>query len=74
MSDWVTGIKVLGIRRYVWSRFFYRGFSRLIHKFDLHYAPEIGPFEDGATQLWCMWCGFRMTNPPSAVPEQEVAK
>lgn len=40
--------------------FFYRSLMKLAHRFNWHYAPEIGPLEDGRTQLWCKWCGFRM--------------
>jgi hypothetical protein len=40
--------------------FVYRTIMRLAHRFNWHYAPEIGPLEDGRTQLWCKWCGFRM--------------
>jgi hypothetical protein len=39
--------------------FGYRWFMRLAHKFDWHYAPVIGPFDDGRYQRWCKWCGFR---------------
>ena len=44
--------------------FFYRLLMRLAHRFDWHYAPEFGPFEDGSTQKWCQWCGFRQSYPP----------
>ena len=50
---------------------------RLAHKYDWHYAPRIGPFEDGRTQLWCTWCGFRETQGVargvSPFGEQQVA-
>lgn len=32
---------------------------KVAHHFNWHYAPMIGPFEDGTTQRWCKWCGFR---------------
>lgn len=38
---------------------FYRPIMKLAHKFNWHYAPIIGPLEDGAYQRWCKWCGFR---------------
>lgn len=48
-------------------RFLYRPLMRLAHRYNWHYAPVIGPFEDGATQRWCQWCGFRQTIPKSNV-------
>jgi hypothetical protein len=44
--------------------YLYRLVMRLAHRYDWHYAPRIGPFEDGATQRWCKWCGFRETYYP----------
>jgi len=41
--------------------FFYRTLMRIAHRFDWHYAPFIGPFEDGRVQRWCKWCGFRQS-------------
>lgn len=35
----------------------YRVVMKLLHKFNLHYAPPIYP--NGDTMLWCEWCGFR---------------
>lgn len=44
--------------------FFYRSLMKLAHRYNWHYAPETGPLQpDGSTQLWCQWCGFRMTKP-----------
>lgn len=37
----------------------YRMVMRLAHRFDWHYAPVHGPFEDGRYQRWCQWCGMR---------------
>lgn len=37
--------------------FFYRNAMKLLHRFNLHYAPPIYP--DGEMLLWCKWCGFR---------------
>jgi len=44
---------------YIWCRYFYRHVMRLAHRYNWHYAPPIYP--EGDTQLWCQWCGFRMT-------------
>ena len=41
--------------------FFYRLVMRVAHRFNWHYAPPIYPEND--VQLWCKWCGFRMTLP-----------
>ena len=41
----------------------YRALMRLAHRFDWHYAPKIGPLQDGSTQRWCQWCGFRQSYP-----------
>lgn len=41
--------------------FFYRLVMRVSHRFNWHYAPPIYPEND--VQLWCKWCGFRMTLP-----------
>ena len=59
MSTWRSDIRCLGLRRYIWARFFYRHVMRFAHRFDWHYAPEHGPFEDGRYQRWCQWCGMR---------------
>jgi len=37
----------------------HRLIMRIAHYYDWHYAPIIGPFENGDTQRWCQWCGFR---------------
>lgn len=39
--------------------FFYRNLMRIAHRFNWHYAPPV--FPEGDKQLWCKWCGFRMT-------------
>lgn len=47
----------------VWCRHFYRHVMRLLHKFNLHYAPPIfmEKFEPNKPyrQHWCQWCGLR---------------
>lgn len=52
---------------WLWWRFFYRPTMKLLHRFHLHYAPPIGPIDEGdgtfRMQLWCKWCGFRMNLP-----------
>ena len=63
MKEVLESIRVLGLGRFLWLRFCYRHVMKLAHKFHWHYAPRIGPFEDGSTQLWCHWCGFRMHEP-----------
>ena len=65
MKDLFESIEVLGFWRTVWGRLFYRRVMKLAHKLDWHHAPMHGPFEDGATQRWCQWCGFRETYQPS---------
>jgi len=45
------------ILRRIFYNVLYRPLMRLIHKYNLHYAPPIYP--DGDTLLWCKWCGFR---------------
>lgn len=44
----------------------YRLVMRVAHRFHWHYAPPIYP--EGDTQLWCKWCGFRMTLPRASHP------
>lgn len=42
----------------------YRVVMRIAHRFNWHYARKHGPlYPDGDYQLWCHWCGFRMTLP-----------
>lgn len=44
----------------------YRPLMKLLHRFDLHYAPPCYP--DGDTHLWCQWCGFRQTIKRAELP------
>jgi hypothetical protein len=48
---------------YIWCRYCYRHVMRLLHKFNLHYAPPIfmEKFEPNKQyrQHWCQWCGLR---------------
>jgi hypothetical protein len=61
-------VRSLGLRRYIWARFFYRHVMKFAHRFDWHHAPRLGPFEDGSTQQWCQWCGLRMTTQKRSAP------
>lgn len=61
IGEAIRDIRVLGLRRYLFLRYAYRHVMRLSHRFNWHYAPPIYPEQD--TQLWCKWCGFRMTLP-----------
>jgi hypothetical protein len=36
----------------------YRPLMRLLHRFDLHYAPK-KLMADGSVMRWCEWCGMR---------------
>ena len=36
----------------------YRPLMRLLHRFDLHYAPK-KLMADGSIVRWCEWCGMR---------------
>ena len=42
---------------YIYYFILYRLLMRLMHRYNLHYAPPIYP--DGDTMLWCQWCGFK---------------
>jgi hypothetical protein len=46
----------------IWCRRFYRPTMRLLHKFNLHYAPP-SPMSPryGKQEHWCQWCGLRGT-------------
>lgn len=46
---------------WLFYKFIYQRLMRLAHRFDWHHAPMHGPLQDGATQRWCQWCGFRET-------------
>lgn len=42
----------------------YRFSNKLIHRFNLHYAPPCGPSKTDSSFMesnhhWCMWCGLR---------------
>ena len=54
--------------KYLWYRFLYRRVMRLAHQFNWHYAPIIGPFEDGTRMRWCHWCGMRDKVVDTSVP------
>lgn len=48
----------------------YRAVMKIAHRYHWHYAPPICP--EGDTQLWCKWCGFRMTLPKETTPLNKV--
>jgi hypothetical protein len=61
----------------------YRSLMRVAHRFDWHYAPEIGPLDAGPNdprtgmyQRWCKWCGFRESfiKPGSRLWNDSLAK
>jgi hypothetical protein len=63
MKQLTEAVRTLGFWRVLYYRVLYRPMMRLAHRYDWHYAPVIGPFEDGSTQRWCKWCGFRQSIP-----------
>lgn len=46
----------------IWCRHLYRPVTRLMHRFNLHYAPR-SPMDAqyGEQHHWCQWCGLRGT-------------
>jgi hypothetical protein len=46
----------------VWCRHLYRPTMRVMHRFNLHYAPP-SPMNPrfGEQHHWCQWCGLRGT-------------
>jgi hypothetical protein len=44
----------------IWCRHCYRPVMRLMHRFNLHYAPPspMSP-QFGRRDHWCQWCGLR---------------
>lgn len=55
----------LWVYLYIWCRYCYRHVMKLLHKFNLHYAPPtpITMDEEGKelkySHHWCQWCGLR---------------
>lgn len=45
----------------LYYRFLYRPIMRLLHRFDLHYAPPHNV--EGDIVLRCAWCGLTYTKP-----------
>ncbi len=44
----------------VWCRYLYRPAMRILHRFNLHYAPPtIMSAKYGHRNHWCEWCGLR---------------
>jgi len=59
---------LLWVYVYIWCRYCYGHVMRLLHKFNLHYAPPVymDPFfmkkseqNNPYRQHWCQWCGLR---------------
>jgi len=62
MRETIEAIRVLGFWRVVYYRTAYRPLMRLMHRYNLHYAPPSYPQgADGYIDkvLWCQWCGMR---------------
>lgn len=60
-------IRVMGFWSWLWARTFYQMFARIAHRFNWHHTVTLGPFDDGATQVWCQWCGLRQSTTKRAV-------
>ena len=66
---------------YVWCRHLYRPTMRLLHRYNLHYAPA-SPLSPryGVRDHWCQWCGLRGTtwtydpNTPLIIQTGELRK
>jgi hypothetical protein len=44
----------------VWCLHLYRPAMRLMHRYNLHYAPAtLVSTRYGKRDLWCQWCGLR---------------
>lgn len=55
-------IRVMGFWWWLFAGTLYRPVSRLMHRFNLHYAPPAGPAHGDnycLQQHWCQWCGLR---------------
>jgi hypothetical protein len=60
VRDTIEAVRVLGLRRTVYSTFFYRRHMRLIHRMNFcHMKPMPMIEHDGRVQHWCQWCGMR---------------
>jgi len=59
----------------IYHRFLYRPLMRLLHRFNLHYAPpNCALTNDAGWPLhWCQWCGMRdFVMPPIKPGEAEL--
>lgn len=56
-----------------WSRFGYRPWARLLHRFGLHYARR-SYMEDGSILHWCHWCGMRRREVPKKLTERRMSE
>lgn len=44
----------------IWCRYLYRPTMRLLHRFNLHYAPPTPmTLHKEERHHWCQWCGLR---------------
>lgn len=67
MREDMEAIRVMGFWYWLFCRTgAYRLVMRVAHRYHWHYAPMHGPLQDGSTQRWCEWCGFRQTYPVAA--------
>ena len=50
------------LRLNIWYRWLYRLTMKILHRFNLHYAPPT-PWcsQVGERNHWCQWCGLRGT-------------
>jgi hypothetical protein len=53
--------KVMGFWRLLWAWTGYRPFARFAHRHNWHHTRALGPFDDGAIQHRCEWCGWSYT-------------
>jgi hypothetical protein len=63
LGSWVkrhVGRLALWLYLNIWCRHGYRHVMRLLHRFNLHYAPPspMSPIY-GQRDHWCQWCGLR---------------
>jgi hypothetical protein len=52
--------------------YFYRAWSKFIHRFNYHHTRRIGPMEDGCTIHKCEWCGVSRKETPMWLTEQRM--
>jgi hypothetical protein len=58
MSEDMEAIRVMGFWRWAWARTgCYRGFNRLMHRFEWHHMRPMPIIEPDHQQIRCDWCG-----------------